>query len=168
MILYETARLIRDRHLPAPVKLFFSGRPAPETPAPESPIHRLPDGEFAERILDMGATSEEIFASKPLRDVFMPILRADFRLVETYKYEAKNHCRGRSRPLRGRREVDGRGSGGLEEPHVRGLPRRATAGRTFLLARSPRIAARVAFAAAAGIVGITDDQIDLIIEGGAR
>jgi len=89
MILYETARLIRDRHLPAPVKLIFSGRPAPETPAPESPIHRLPDGEFAERILDMGATSEEIFASKPLRDVFMPILRADFRLVETYKYEAK-------------------------------------------------------------------------------
>jgi surfactin synthase thioesterase subunit len=89
MILYETARLIRDRNLPPPVKLIFSGRPAPETPAPESPIHRLPDGEFTERILKMGATSEEIFASKALRDVFMPILRADFRLVETYEYEEK-------------------------------------------------------------------------------
>jgi surfactin synthase thioesterase subunit len=89
MILYETARLIRDRKLPAPVKLVFSGRPAPETPAPDSPIHRLPDEEFSKRILEMGATSSEIFASKPLRDVFMPILRADFRLVETYKYEAK-------------------------------------------------------------------------------
>ncbi|WP_239616495.1 thioesterase II family protein [Cohnella mopanensis] len=89
MILYETARLIRDRNLPAPVKLLFSGRPAPETPAPESPIHGLPDGEFTERILQMGATSEELFASKPLRDAFMPILRADFRLVETYEYEEK-------------------------------------------------------------------------------
>lgn len=89
MILYETALLLRDRNMPAPARLFISGRPTPETINSAEPIHLLSDDEFAERIIEMGATSPEIFASKPLKDAFMPILRADFRLVETYRYEEK-------------------------------------------------------------------------------
>lgn len=89
MIIYEAARLLRDRNMPAPARLFISGRPAPETIDSAEPIHQLSDDEFAKRIVEMGATSPEIFASKPLKDVFMPILRADFRLVETYRYEEK-------------------------------------------------------------------------------
>lgn len=87
MIAYEAARLIRDRGLQPPAALFVSGRPSPQTPRREEPIHSLPDETFAARILEMGATSPEIFSHRGLRDVFMPIFRADFRLVETYRYE---------------------------------------------------------------------------------
>ena len=87
MILYEVARLIRTRKLPAPAALIFSGRPAPDTPRTEAPIHELPDGVFAEKILEMGATSKEIFSMPALMNVFVPVLRADFRLVETYRHK---------------------------------------------------------------------------------
>ncbi|MBW7476451.1 alpha/beta fold hydrolase [Paenibacillus oenotherae] len=87
MIMYEVCHLIRAQGLQPPAMLFFSGRPAPEVPRREAPSHELPDDEFAQRILDIGATSAELFANQQLRDIFMPILRADFRLIETYKYE---------------------------------------------------------------------------------
>ena len=87
MILYEVARKIRQRKLPPPSALFFSGRPSPDTPRKEAPIHELPDGEFAEKIIAMGATSKEIFSMPALMNVFVPVLRADFLLVETYRYE---------------------------------------------------------------------------------
>ncbi|TYP79314.1 thioesterase II family protein [Paenibacillus methanolicus] len=86
MILFEALRLIRDRGLPRPAAIFFSGRPAPDLAPPEEPIHELPDDAFESRILGMGATSPELFASEGLRKVFMPILRADFRLVAAYRY----------------------------------------------------------------------------------
>ncbi len=87
MILYEVARKIRERGLPSPSALIFSGRPSPDTPRKEAPIHELPTGEFADKIVAMGATSKEIFSMPALMNVFVPVLRADFRLVETYRYE---------------------------------------------------------------------------------
>lgn len=87
MIMYEVCHLIREQGLQPPEALYFSGRPAPEVLRKEAPIHELPDDEFAQEILDMGATSAELFAHKQLMDIFMPILRADFHLVETYVYE---------------------------------------------------------------------------------
>jgi len=89
MIAFEVARLLRERSLPPPVVFFFSGRPAPETSRKSEDIHLLPEDEFAEKILEMGATSPEVFDSKRLLKVFLPILRADFRLVETYRYEER-------------------------------------------------------------------------------
>nr|WP_255570236.1 alpha/beta fold hydrolase [Cohnella sp. CFH 77786] len=89
MILFEVCLLLRDGKFPPPAALFFSGRPAPDLPRAAVPIHKLPDREFAERILEMGATSPEVFAHRGLMNVFVPILRADFRLVETYRYEEK-------------------------------------------------------------------------------
>jgi surfactin synthase thioesterase subunit len=38
------------------------------------------------RIEDMGGTPAELFSHQQLQDVFLPVLRADFRLVETYVY----------------------------------------------------------------------------------
>lgn len=86
MILYEVARKIRQRGLQPPSALIFSGRPAPDTPRTEDPIHDLPTDEFADKIVAIGATSKEIFSMPALKNVFVPVLRADFRLVETYRY----------------------------------------------------------------------------------
>ncbi len=169
MILYETARLIRDRNAPAPAKLVVSGRPAPETPDPESPIHRLPDGEFAERILEMGATSEEIFASRPLREVFLPILRADFRLVETYKYEAKPPLPWEIAAIAGEEEkwtaaeVEGWRRHTSADCRVARLP-----GGHFYWQDRPESLRALFSLLRRELLGIADDQIDLIVEGGAR
>jgi medium-chain acyl-[acyl-carrier-protein] hydrolase len=86
MILYEAAHRIRERQLPPPSLLIFSGRPAPHVQLPDADIHQLPDAAFMKRIEDMGGTLAELFSHQQLRDIFLPVLRADFRLVETYVY----------------------------------------------------------------------------------
>lgn len=86
MIAYEAAHLIRKRKLPPPALLIFSGRPAPHVVRTEPDIHQLPDADFMKRIEEMGGTTSELFADTKLRNIFLPVLRADFRLVETYAY----------------------------------------------------------------------------------
>lgn len=86
MIGYEVAHRIRERQLPPPALLIFSGRPAPHVQRTDADIHQLHDDEFMQRIEDMGGTSSELFGDQQLRNIFLPVLRADFRLVETYAY----------------------------------------------------------------------------------
>ncbi|GMK38342.1 thioesterase [Paenibacillus sp. CCS19] len=86
MIAYEAAHLVHERRLPPPQLVIFSGRPAPHVVRSDADIHGQPDAEFMKRIEEMGATSAELFADSQLRAIFLPVLRADFRLVETYEY----------------------------------------------------------------------------------
>lgn len=86
MILYEVAHRIRERQLPPPSLLIYSGRPAPHVRRKDADIHLLPDNEFMDEIEAMGGTPSELFGHQQLRDIFLPVLRADFRLVETYAY----------------------------------------------------------------------------------
>lgn len=49
-----------------------------------APIHQLPDDLFAEAIQRLGGTPDEVLAHPELLELFLPVLRADFALLETY------------------------------------------------------------------------------------
>lgn len=83
---FELAHRLRDLGLPAPRHLVMSGRRAPHL-ADEDPIHRLPDPELVERLRGYGGTPPEILAHPELMALVLPILRADFELVETHVVE---------------------------------------------------------------------------------
>ena len=70
----------------APVRLFFSGRSAPSSSI-ESSIHLMADQEFINELKEMGGSQEEILSNKELMSFYLPILRNDFKAVETYKYQ---------------------------------------------------------------------------------
>ena len=38
----------------------------------------------------MGGTEKEVLENKDLRNIFLPVLRADYKLVEEYVYKPKN------------------------------------------------------------------------------
>jgi medium-chain acyl-[acyl-carrier-protein] hydrolase len=75
-----------------PVHIFFSGRTPPHFKNDnEKPIHTLPDEEFKNEIRRLGGTPKELFESKELLELFLPILRADYRIIEEYKYFPRNY-----------------------------------------------------------------------------
>lgn len=85
IIAFEVARRLDRLGSPAEF-LFVSGRPAPPIGRPESLVSTLPRAEFVRVLRDYGAASEEILAHEELLDVLIPMMRADFALIERYGY----------------------------------------------------------------------------------
>ena len=87
LIAFELTRhLVRERGL-SPAHLFVSGHRAPQLPPRDEPIHPLPDEEFLAKVFELNGTPEEVRTDPELRALFLPILRADFELCETYGYQ---------------------------------------------------------------------------------
>ncbi|WP_344165372.1 thioesterase II family protein [Nocardiopsis rhodophaea] len=64
-------------------RLFVSGRPAPEVQRPGA-LHRGDDDGLIEDVRRLGAIAPETLADPTLRGLFIPTLRADYRLIERY------------------------------------------------------------------------------------
>lgn len=86
LISFELARLLRKNHCLNPVHLFVSGRRAPQVPNLHPPIHALPQSAFIQEIRRLNGTSEAVLENARLMQMLLPILRADFAVIETYIY----------------------------------------------------------------------------------
>jgi medium-chain acyl-[acyl-carrier-protein] hydrolase len=87
LVAFALAREMRRRHLPTPALLMVSGHRAPQRPDPDPPIHDLPEPDFLQEIRELNGTPEAVLANPELLELVMPVLRADFEVCETYKYE---------------------------------------------------------------------------------
>ncbi len=83
-IAYETARRLLTKCRKAPRVLLVSGRRAPHLLPVRPAIHDLPDDAFVERIRELNGTPSEVLKHPELIQFLMPLLRADFKLAETY------------------------------------------------------------------------------------
>lgn len=86
LISFELARMLRRQQRPQPVHLFPSGRFAPQTPDESVRRHLLPDAELLEQLRRLNGTPREILDDPELMQLFLPTLRADFAICETYEY----------------------------------------------------------------------------------
>ena len=86
LLSFETARELRRRNCQQPVHLFVSGSRAPQLPDLEPPIHRLPEPKFIEAIKRYQGTPEEIANDPEVMSLYLPALRADMTILETYFY----------------------------------------------------------------------------------
>jgi len=84
-IAYELAKDLRKKCNLEPLHLIISGSRAPQITECR-PIHNLPKDEFIKELYRFSGTSEEVLKSKEIMKLFMPILRADFTLDESYIY----------------------------------------------------------------------------------
>ncbi|MFZ5985655.1 MAG: thioesterase II family protein [Bacillota bacterium] len=85
IIIYELIHRIRCLGYKEPLHTFFSGRFPPHFNE-KNPLHKLQDEEFKSEIFKLGGTPKEFIDNQELFDIFMPILRADYTAIETYKY----------------------------------------------------------------------------------
>ncbi len=78
-----------------PVHFIASGCRAPHYPVRDDPIHALPHAEFVRELEALEGTPEEVLKNRELMDIYLPVLRADMQVVETYirQPERKLPCR---------------------------------------------------------------------------
>ncbi|MEF1283385.1 alpha/beta fold hydrolase [Vibrio sp. M250220] len=92
LLAYELAhKIIEKGDVKAPAHLIFSACRPPHLPNEQKVIHSLPNEKFMERIFALGGTSFDVLATPSLAEMFIPIIRADYRLYETYTYRQKKY-----------------------------------------------------------------------------
>lgn len=94
ILAFETARCLRRVNAPMPSQLFISGCSAPQVRGEILPYSKLSDAKFIEAVNKYGGLPDEVLQNSELIELFLPTLRADFGLLETYHYyeEAPLDC----------------------------------------------------------------------------
>ena len=87
LIAYELARELQRRDARGPEQLMVAASRAPHIPLREAPTHRLCDEDFLIEMKKASTTPLEVLANKKLVQLFLPALKRDAELGETYVYE---------------------------------------------------------------------------------
>lgn len=91
LVAFELVRRLRRTGLPAPVRLIVAGCAAPHLPNSSSPIHKLSDNAFLDRLAGgLTAVPDAVRRRPDLLARILPGLRADFTMLETYTYRPEN------------------------------------------------------------------------------
>ncbi|HSR25145.1 MAG TPA: alpha/beta fold hydrolase [Candidatus Eisenbacteria bacterium] len=84
VVAYEATALLERRHALTPRLLVVSGREAPSCAHPEA-VSSHDDDALLARFRALGSIGPDVFADPDLRELLLPILRADCRLMESYR-----------------------------------------------------------------------------------
>ncbi|MEV5016084.1 thioesterase II family protein [Streptomyces sp. NPDC053780] len=83
-VAYETALRLEARHGVVPRRLFVSARSAPHRAKPTG-LHLRGDDELVAGVRRLGSLGSEVYDIPELRELLLPALRADYRLIENYR-----------------------------------------------------------------------------------
>lgn len=106
VIAYETARRLAALGGPQPGLLAVSGRSAPFLAAKVPPMHTLSDAEFVEGLRRLEGTPAEVLENAELMELVLPVLRADFHAIETYRWREGPPLQARLLVLGGETDPD--------------------------------------------------------------
>lgn len=84
---FEITRQLRREAHSLPTHLFAAACPAPHKPIKRPFINNLPEAEFVSELqYRYNAIPQSILDNQELKQLFLSCLRADFTMIETYKY----------------------------------------------------------------------------------
>jgi medium-chain acyl-[acyl-carrier-protein] hydrolase len=83
---YALTLELSRRGLPSPQRILLSAKRPPHLDC-RAPVHALPTPQFVERLRTLNGTPPEILSNPDLLELFLPALRADFAISETYRHE---------------------------------------------------------------------------------
>ncbi|MBC8063127.1 MAG: thioesterase [Clostridiaceae bacterium] len=89
LLAYELYYKVSELNLRKPRHIFFSGYRAPSIIREKKNIHTLPNYDFMKKVMELGGTPDVIMNNQELLQVFLPILRSDFKILETYNYKER-------------------------------------------------------------------------------
>jgi medium-chain acyl-[acyl-carrier-protein] hydrolase len=88
LVAFELVRHLRRLGMPQPAHLLVSGHPAPHRRPDEPVIHALPDPQFVAELRQRNGTPDIVLDDAELMQLFLPLLRADFAVCETYVFQS--------------------------------------------------------------------------------
>ncbi len=106
-VAYELTVGLNKQSAVLPKELFVSGARGPRIPSRKAAIHPLPHDEFIKEIEALNGTPKALLENKDLMELALPILRADFKVCETWKHEVAQVL-----------DIPLRALGGLDDPGV--------------------------------------------------
>lgn len=83
-VAYEVALRLEDQYGVRPQGLYVSSRAAPHRVAPSS-VHLQGDEAIIEHVRGLGGSDTAVLDDPDLRELVMPAIRSDFRIVGTYR-----------------------------------------------------------------------------------
>lgn len=83
VVAFEVARRFEQQTPHGPVRLFASSRRAPSV-VREGKVHLRDDDGLVAEILRLGGTDRSVLEDPELRQLILPVVRADYRAIETY------------------------------------------------------------------------------------
>ena len=90
LLAFEWVRRLRNQGQAPPAWLFLSGRRAPEIFPDPIQLHSLPDAQFLSELSRLYQGIPQEFLGDPdFMEVFLPILRADIAVVESYRFRTE-------------------------------------------------------------------------------
>ncbi|QWR77291.1 thioesterase II family protein [Candidatus Magnetomonas plexicatena] len=84
---YLLVKKLTQEHKQLPEHLFITGCEAPSVENRRRDRHKLQKNEFMELLKKYDGCPAEVLQNDELMELFEPIIRADFKAVETYEYE---------------------------------------------------------------------------------
>lgn len=90
LLVYEMIQKIQEMNGMNPIHAFFSGR-LPVHIIDQQKRHTLPASELKKYIVDLGGIPPELKDCDEILDMFLPIIRSDFKLVETYEFKGNTN-----------------------------------------------------------------------------
>lgn len=91
LLSYELYYEIEKMGIKKPKHIFFSGYRAPSIIKQKENIYTLPDYDFMKKVMELGGTPEELMKNQELLEIFIPIIRSDFKILENYKYKEREN-----------------------------------------------------------------------------
>ena len=88
-ISFELIHKLRSERGVEPAHFFVSGRQAPQMPEQDPITFNLPKPEFIQELRRLEGTPQEILDNQELLELVLPVLRADFEVIQTYEYVAR-------------------------------------------------------------------------------
>lgn len=87
LVAFELARALAETGQPLPRRLFVSAYRSPERPRLAPTLHHLPDDAFIDAIRNYGGTPEAILAHAETMALLLPMMKADFKVHETHRFQ---------------------------------------------------------------------------------
>jgi len=89
LLSFELTHELHRQHNLVPVHLFIAGHRAPQLPDQTPALHHLPESELLIQLRRLNGTPQAVLQDAELMQFFLPLLRADFAVCETYTYTPK-------------------------------------------------------------------------------
>lgn len=85
-IAFELLVKLQEMKLPLPLHFIASGSRGPHSHLNKKNMYNLPEQAFITELKNLNGTPKAVLENKELMDLFLPVLRADFELSDTYCY----------------------------------------------------------------------------------
>lgn len=89
LLTYELYYRLLENNCRLPEHLFFSGSVPPNRRCLEKKTYDMPDTEFMKEVIKFNGMEKEVLENKQLMELVLPILRADFKLLDLYNFSEK-------------------------------------------------------------------------------